>query len=566
MKAVAQVPAEMVIDLWHDVSDAVADGRIDNTTIHSALEHAIKYYATSEEGRNFIDNNLTAITQILLSQSPLNLSMNKDELGHSDNDYIEKSLQLLLQFINDDLRTNALKPATKSKITLDVLKVILDYRNVYYIETPPEIGMNKVLLEFRRMKGFYNLAIYFHARAKTESFPEWEVVHRGLWACYECLVFKRLEGGDEFVKFRKEASNLTASVMNHLSCMKNDAFKDRDVQKISVVVKDIKQLHMELALADPQAPLTHFNFCKSLIERLLSAESQKYKQYGQATLHELIQSVHSFRPTAESFDVQGASDNIVNGMYSISADTCDSEGYIIPGVSVSYEKVDKTTGQKFKLFLDLTFNEGGAMWCISEEHCEARDPGYTDYYTAVPDGPLISPPFHGWELSGGGDGSSLTLKPLPRMIPTRDEHNTIQKDLSRWLLEKKILDLVVGADIGIVCGESTILTLMESLDGYMKDENYMPAKIASMFVSILPSIQYKTMSESSAGIRESLNAAVQRLASAERWEQATSRTLENARLELKAASTEVEDAQAYLEQIEQQYYQNGAFQNGKLHP
>ena len=27
MKAVAQVPAEMVIDLWHDVADAVADGR-----------------------------------------------------------------------------------------------------------------------------------------------------------------------------------------------------------------------------------------------------------------------------------------------------------------------------------------------------------------------------------------------------------------------------------------------------------------------------------------------------------------------------------------------------------
>lgn len=537
-------------------------------TIHSALENAKKYYATSEQGRNFLDSNLTAITQILLSQSPRNLSMNKDELGHSDDDYIEKSLRLLLQFINDDLRTNALKPATKCKTTLDVLKLILDCRNVYYIENSPEIRMNKVLVVFHRMKGFYYLGIYFHARAKTRSFPGWEVVHRGLTACYECLVFKRLEGSNEYVKFCKEANNMTAGVMNHLHSIKKASFKDRDLLKISTVVKDIKQLHMEFALADPVAPLTYFDFCKSLIGRLLCTESRKYKQYGQKTLHELIQTLHSFRPTTETFDVQGAIDNIVNGMYSISSDACDSEGYIIPGVSVSYEKVDKMTAQKFKLFLDLTFDEGGAMWCLSKEHCEKRGPNYTDYYTAVPDGLITSPPLHGWELSGGGDSSSLTINPLSRMVPTREEHNTIQNDLSKWLLEKKILDLVVGADIGAVCEESTISTLMKSLDGYIKENNYISVKTASMFVSIIPSVQYQTMSESydSAGIRESLNAALQRLASAERWEQATSRTLENAQNELNAASTEVEDAQAYLEQLEQQYYQNGTSQNGKTNP
>jgi hypothetical protein len=233
---------------------------------------------------------------------------------------------------------------------------------------------------------------------------------------------------------------------------------------------------------------------------------------------------------------------------------------------VSYERIDQTTGKKLKLFLDTTFEEEGATWCISEEHDddETRDPDYTDYYTVIPDGPQRYPPLQGWEVSEGSRGPAPTLQPLPKMIPIREEHKSIKEDLSRWMLEKKVTDLVVGADIGASTNDGTISSLMEALDVYMKESSYVSAKMANLFVSILPSIQRQApprgFSQSSSSMA-ALEAAKQRLASAERWEQNTSRALQNAQSEHQAATTEMEEARAYLERLDQQYhhsYQNGS--------
>jgi hypothetical protein len=55
-----------------------------NKEINSALETAKKYYVTSKEGREFINKNLYAIIKLLLSQSPRNLSVQRDNLGQSE--------------------------------------------------------------------------------------------------------------------------------------------------------------------------------------------------------------------------------------------------------------------------------------------------------------------------------------------------------------------------------------------------------------------------------------------------------------------------------------------------
>lgn len=157
----------------------------DKKQIHTALETAKKYYVTSKEGRDFIDNNLFAITKLILSQSPRDLSIARDHLGQSEYAMVEKSVRFALQLINDDLRTNAHKFTVKCK-TLEALEKILDYKNTYYHDSPPAVRMDKIMV-FQRIKGFYHLAIYLNARANTSSFPEWEVVHRGLRSAHEGL-------------------------------------------------------------------------------------------------------------------------------------------------------------------------------------------------------------------------------------------------------------------------------------------------------------------------------------------------------------------------------------------
>ena len=112
-----------------------------------------------------------------------------------------------------------------------------------------------------------------------------------------------------------------------------------------------------------------------------------------------------------------------------------------------------------------------------------------------------------------------------------------------------------------------ISSLVEALDGYMKESNYVTGKMANLFVAIIPSIRHQAPSnDHSRGFVQSsssmaaLDAAKQRLASAERWEQNTLRALGVAQTEHQAATSEVEKARAYVEQLDRQYQQS--YQNG----
>lgn len=55
-----------------------------------ALETAKKYYVSTKVAKHFIDNNLDAIVYHLLSQSPRNLSITRDNLGQSEYAMVEK--------------------------------------------------------------------------------------------------------------------------------------------------------------------------------------------------------------------------------------------------------------------------------------------------------------------------------------------------------------------------------------------------------------------------------------------------------------------------------------------
>jgi hypothetical protein len=525
--------------------------------VHSALETAKKYYVTSKEGREFVENHLTAITEMLLSQSPNNLSTAKDRLGQSETDYVEKGIRFALQLIESDLRTNAHKFTAKC-LTLDSLKMILDYKDLYYEDSPTEVRLDKIVV-FQRIKGYYHLAIYLNARANTSSFPDWELVHRALKSSYEGIVFQRVNGDsvDFLNKCRKEAKNMSVGVMKHMKSMEQSVLEKEEVNKLDTIINDVKTLYLEFACVDPKALTEFFTFCQSFVVNLLSTESVELRNFGQDMLHTLIESVHSLRPVMSAYNVSGAGCNFVNGMYSISPSKRDKDGFVIPCVDVSYERVDQTTGKKLTIFLD-EFDDADATWCISEEHGdEPVEPDFTDYYTAIPDGPHKFPPLSGWTVSEGSKAPQPTLQPLPKMVPIREEHKTIKDDLAKWILENKIPDLIIGADIGASSDGTTTSNLVKALDAYVKESSYVSAKMANLLVSILPTIQrqapaHAQFSMSSFSIA-AIEAAKQRLASAERWTENTSRALMNAQNEHKAATTEMEEARTYLAKLDQTF-------------
>lgn len=363
-------------------------------------------------------------------------------------------------------------------------------------------------------------------------------------------------------------------VMKHLKTMKLDALEEEDTFKLKIILHDIQLLFLEFAIANPAAMCDFSTFKKVIIVKLLSTNSDEHKEYGQEVLHDLIESIHNIRHTTRAFEVQEAGFDFVNGTYELSENKCDSEGYIIPGVDVSYEKVDQTSGKKMMLFLDKSFLDGNTTWCLSEEHDDDGQPEYTDYYTAI--GSFVEgPPMNGWELAEGSEHPTPIIDPLDEVVEVREEHNSMKEDLAKWFIEKKIPDLVLNAN---VCSStspsnpSTTAKVSLALDAYAEGSNMMSAKMANLFVSILPSLRHDGHEPSAihTNLNRNINspkgtevekaaieAAKARLASAERWEESTSKSLKsaqnalmNAKTEHEAAKKEAEEARKYLTSID----------------
>eukprot|EP00956_Cyclotella_meneghiniana_P016234 scaffold25542_cov60-Cyclotella_meneghiniana.AAC.8 len=133
---------EAVETLWGIVAER---DDVQNREIYTALETAKKYFS-SPSARDFINNNLHKIAHHLLSQSPKNLSVERDRYGQSEFDVVEKSIRFALVLIVKDLdsrinnknsNNNKLLSTTKCT-TLSALDIILDPKNVYYQENPSE--------------------------------------------------------------------------------------------------------------------------------------------------------------------------------------------------------------------------------------------------------------------------------------------------------------------------------------------------------------------------------------------------------------------------------------------
>ena len=524
------------------------DADLNNKAFQDALEAAKRYFATSKQCRKFVDENLHIIVKLLLSQSLKDLSRQPDKVGLSEYDYAEKSIRFALQLINLDLKRNGHK-FTLCCNTLNALAIILSYDNKLYEESPVEFRMEKIMV-FQRSKGFNHLSIYYNARSGTKFDPNWAMIRAGIEAAHEGIVFLQHEQDVEFMgKFRKDATNMASGIMKLLTRFDDDALANIDVDRISKIISELRVLFENLALVDKKAMSKYFAFCQDMSLKMLSMESNAYKEYGQSFLYDLIKVICSIRPLIGGYVVKRAGVSVCDGMYAVSAFDRDKDGYVVPGLTPRYERTVKATNQKLMLFLDT--EQDPNLWCLSEEHGnDAILSEFTDYYTNRSNS--RTPPLSGW-VSGDGNGQPPSLEPLATTIPVRKEHKNLKSNLAKWFLEKNIIKLVLGADINSAFDEESVAKLVEAIDAFV-DRDVDSDKMANLYLSILPSISSSTTclttSISSPHDVFTIEAAKQRVASAERWKDTTSKMLHSAQKEDDAALQILQEARQHLAGLE----------------
>ena len=541
------------LSVWHGNQTAAIsflDADINNKTFQDALEAAKRYFATSKECQKFVDENLHVIVKLLLSQSRKDLSRQPDKFGLSEDDYAEKSIRFALQLINLDLNRNAHKFTLRCN-TLKALAIILSYDNKLYEESPVDFRMEKIMV-FQRSKGFKHLSIYYNARSGIKFDPNWTMVRAGIEAAHEGLVFLQHEQEVEFMgRFRKDAMNMACGIMKLLSRFDDDALANIDVDRISKIISELGVLFENLALVDKKAMSRYFSFCQDMSLKILSIESNAYKEYGQSFLYDLIKVIYSIRPLTGGYVVKRAGVSACDGMYAISSFDRDKDGYVVPGLTPRYERTVKPTNQKLMLFLDTEQHPN--LWCLSEEHGDdAIVSEYTDYYTNTSSS--RTPPLSGW-ISGESNGQPPSLEPLATTIPVRKEHKNLKSNLAKWFLEKNIIKLVLGADIDSSSDEESVAKLVEAIDAFV-DMDVDSDKMTNIYLSILPSISSSTpclpQSTSKAFSNDilAIEAAKERVASAERWKDTTSKMLLSAKKEDDAALKILHEARQHLAGLE----------------
>ncbi|KAL3775819.1 hypothetical protein ACHAWO_009757 [Cyclotella atomus] len=476
------VPPKKVTELWDLVAQGINmtiakhENRALIEMVHDALESAKKYFVSSSVCREFVDNNLCKIVNIMLSLSADVLSSAAERVN------VERTIRFALQLINQDLRRNAHK-FTVTSHTVDALVPIFDYKEAYY-EVNPSSRMDKIL-SFQRIKGFYQLSIYFNARCGTSLFPGWHLIHRVLVASYQCTTSLRDndERKDYLFKSRNESTHIALGVMKHLRTIKLETLASVEVRKLSTITLDLLTLSQEHAYADANSMVEYIAFCQDFVLKLLAVKSPEHNEFGLELLHTLFGLVHATGPVKSAYNVQGAGLITCDGLYTLSSPSKDQDGYLIPSHNVRYVRKIKATNQQFVLFLDSALDVK-RTWSLSEEfNHELGGPEYKDYYISVSRRVQYSPPLSGWKVaSQDGRAPGPVVEPLEDTLPVRDEHATLMHDVLHWFIEKNVLQLVLGMDGNLFPHSFFMMTI----DALMNGKDFASDEMVLKLRSILP--------------------------------------------------------------------------------
>jgi len=265
-----------------------------------------------------------------------------------------------------------------------------------------------------------------------------------------------------------------------------------------------------------------------------------------------------------SYTVSGAGSWRVNGAYELCSSSI--EGGCITGRSIVVYK--HTNSSKTLKIHPCLMTEAGetflsTWWFISETK------GATDYYFHKSKlHEQDSPSSTGWTACGGVTDPPPTLEPHQTdLVPIGEERNTLEQQLSKWIVQNKVFDIVTEAQNSFMETPTAIVKFLSKINGGSDCSGVRSVldQKSKLLEPILPLLSEDTAcsahqssatsaqsptsvaaSTSSSGAFSAISAAKQRLASAERWRKSTESALQQYLL----ASNEVRNARHSLKQLE----------------
>jgi len=533
--------------LWNEVGVGVDDKSLkvySSNKVLDALECA-RLFNLSQEAQRFSDRYLKSIVDAILDQQV-------DRNEKDTNKTIAAILHTSVEIAMGDL---PLKCEERKCRTLDALGSIFDKKKTYYgdLESSgnPEVRVDMIKSFCHStfdIKGFHLLAKRLNLA--SSEFPNIDTLHFLLLATIDA----------SFVLSLDEAPRrISRATMDHL--LGEDDLTKYPTQYLYLVRHDLQRLCKKLSLSTPQL-MSEFNqFWRSLTLKLIKSESQQHKLFGLKEIEYLIDACR----LPEAYIVKGAGYEFVNGRYEISP-LVISNG-CVSAQTFTYERTSDC-GKKL-ILQPCLMTEPGKSHCDVWFYLSSSTTGVDYYFHETNPNEEQAVPLLGWRCIGGSKHPPPTLEQSSNTVPFKDEKGNLEKQLNKWAVENDVYGIILGR-----CIDESHLRASAFLINFlskMNTPNLTSEQLAlsnslgqgaSVLESILPlltstgptiSSQSQPIqpipSSSASSYLTAIEAAKQRLLSAQRWKE----SMESALQGYLDASRELQAARSSLLELERNH-------------
>jgi len=448
--------------------------------------------------------------------------------------------------------------------SLHVLASIFDKKKAFYADDTSHltsgcsgVRINQIKI-FSKLKGFNQLSACL---STPQPQGRLERISPFLPSLLE-LLFEAITITDE--KENGNAYIISNAIMKQLTELDKKVLATLPTKQIHQVLNELQRLNKRLTFSNYKDTklLDYYGFCQSVVLKLIRLDSVEHKCFGLKVIEALIRSTHMPR----SYTVSGAGCPCVNGKYELCSSSIE-DGCITGRSIIVYKRT--APGRALKIHPCLMTEAGetflSTWWFISNTNTPDTDYYFHKSKLHEQDKPSST----GWTACGDVVDPPPTLEPHQTdLVPIGEERNTLEQQLSKWIVQNKVFDIVTKAQNSFMETPTAIIKFLSKLNGG-KDCSGIRSVLdqkSALLEPILPLLSEETASahqspsaasaqsptsvtastSSSSDAFSAIGAAKQRLAIAERWRKST----ESALRQYLLASNEVHNARLYLKQLE----------------
>jgi hypothetical protein len=418
----------------------------------SSLNNANRYFVTVEPARRFAEIYMKQIIGILLEQQP-------SKIGQSEKACVEESLIFAVTIVAKDLKIQLERNG--QCLMLDVIALIFNRKKVYYkgnkwnaghMNGLPEVRL-RMIERFRIQDGFKSFAAYLQSKISTKIFPPIEMIHFFLDAISDLVPSQLTPTASGGRVMEDDAVLVGRAIMNYISSVTDEILRLIPTDLLNTIRHDLQRVYDRIISSKREECYYFYSFWRDLVFLLISSQSLPIRLFGWEQMKDLIDASQDHRPPPREYIVSDAGVSFVNGRYHF-AGTITADGYAQRGMEIKYERRipqnEADGGGKVLTLFRCLMRSQQKWWFLSE--ADKEQPGTDrdiDYYQhkSKEDEESLPPP-SGWNMSRNtGKEPPPRLKAIGLMVPEGQELNTLEHQLAKWAIDKKIVEHVLGASI-----------------------------------------------------------------------------------------------------------------------